>query len=79
MLSPLTSSAQDDTSVFGQSKQSESALIGIRYNLKQTPNRQPSGQNPNTYFDVISEFLNIGRGEGVLNSSYRPLYVINMA
>ena len=68
-----------DPSVFGHATEgeSESALVGIMYDLKQTDTRQPTKENPSTYFDVVSRFLTKGWDETVLNSYYRvsrPLY-----
>jgi hypothetical protein len=77
LLFPRSAAAQDDPSVFGHSQASESALIGIMYDLKQTPGHQSSGQNANTYFDVITDFLKNGWDESVFNRYYRvsrPLY-----
>ena len=65
-----------DLNIFGQSQQSEAALIGVMYDLKQTPTRQPMNPIP-TYYDVIDEFLAKGWSESVLNRFYRvsrPLF-----
>jgi hypothetical protein len=67
----------DPGSVFGRTQQSEAALIGIMYDLKQTPTHQPTPINPGTYFTVLDEFLKKGWDEAVLERYYRvsrPLY-----
>jgi len=67
----------DDPSVFGQSKQSEAALIGVLYDLKQTQDHKPTNVDPEVYSTVVDEFLSKGWDEGVLNRYYRvsrPLY-----
>ena len=61
---------EDDPSVFGHAEQSESALMGVMYDLKQTPARQPV-TNPEAYYDVIDEFLAKNWDEAVLNRFYR--------
>lgn len=69
--------AAADSSVFGSSTQSEAALIGVLYDLKQTQAHQPTNVDPETYTTVIDEFLSKGWDENVLNRYYRvsrPLY-----
>ncbi|HEY5791996.1 MAG TPA: hypothetical protein VIS74_01780 [Chthoniobacterales bacterium] len=69
--------AQEGESVFGRRESSESALIGIIYDLKQTQQRHPSEINPNNYSQVVEEFLRKNWDESVLNRyfrSARPLY-----
>jgi hypothetical protein len=73
----VASFADDESSVFGQSKQSEAALMGVLYDLKQTQARKPTNVDPETYSAVIDEFLSKGWDENVLNRYYRvskPLY-----
>jgi len=67
----------DDPNVFGEKTQSEAAMMGILYDLKQTQDRQPTNVDPGKYFGVIDEFLSKGWDENVLNHYYRvsrPLY-----
>jgi len=67
----------DDSSFFGQSKQSEAALIGVLYDLKQTQDHKPTNVDAGTYTTVLDEFLSKGWDEAVLNRYYRvskPLY-----
>ncbi len=75
---PISAARGDDAgSVFGQAQQSEAALIGIMYDLKQTPTHQPTPINPGTYFTVLDEFLRDHWDEAVLERYYRfsrPLY-----
>jgi len=76
-LGTLLSRADNDSSAFGQSKQSEAALIGVLYDLKQTQDHKPTNVDPAVYCTVIDEFLSKGWDETVLNRYYRvsrPLY-----
>ena len=69
--------AADDSAAFGQSTQSEAALMGVLYDLKQTQDHKPTNVDPDTYSKVVDEFLSQGWDESVLNRYYRvskPLY-----
>src|ERR1700677_40146 len=69
--------ADAQSSAFGSSTQSEAALVGVLYDLKQTQDHQPTSVDPETYTTVIDEFLSKGWDESVLNRYYRvsrPLY-----
>ena len=69
------SRADDSSSLFGNSQQSESALMGMMYDIKQM--EKNSGGTTNDYPTVIDEFLTKGWDEAVLNRFYRvsrPLY-----
>jgi hypothetical protein len=73
----MGAAADDPSSVFGQSKQSEAAFMGVLYDLKQTQDRKPTNVDPETYSAVIDEFLSQGWDESVLNRYYRvskPLF-----
>jgi hypothetical protein len=73
----LHAHADDASNVFGQSQQSEAAFIGVMYDLKQTPTRQPTTIDPNSYWTVLDEFLAKHWDESVLNRYYRvsrPLF-----
>jgi hypothetical protein len=73
----LPCAADADSSVFGKSTQSEAALIGVLYDLKQTQDHKPTNVDPETYSAVIDDFLSHGWDESVLNRYYRvskPLY-----
>jgi hypothetical protein len=61
----------DEAHPFGQSEASESALIGVLYDLKQTPDHKPTGMNFGNYFKVADEFLSKNWDESVLNRYYR--------
>ena len=65
-------------SVFGQSQESEAALIGVMYDLKQTQSHQPTNVNAATYYtDVLDIYLGNHWDESVLDKYYRvsrPLY-----
>lgn len=63
---------------FGSRERSESALIGIFYDLKQDQRGETKRVN---YFDVVAEFLNSDWDEGVLNDFYRvsrPLFATSV-
>lgn len=64
-------------SLFGSKEASETALIGILYDLKQNQSRQPMPMNTETFGKVIDEFISKGWDETVLNRYFRvarPLY-----
>jgi hypothetical protein len=66
----------DDSSVFGQSQQSEAALIGMMYDLKQFLPNQPTSLAVD-YSTVVENFLRENWDEAILNRYYRvsrPLY-----
>ena len=66
-----------DTDTFGQKNQSEAALMGILYDLKQSQDRQPTNVDANGYWKVLDEFFSKGWDETILNKYYRvsrPLY-----
>lgn len=69
--------AEDDTA-FGQSNRTGAALIGALYDLKQTPDRKPTGIDPGDgYSHVIDEFISKNWDEVVLNKFFqvsKPLY-----
>src|SRR5277367_6000387 len=72
---PCSGDAQ--SSAFGSSQESEAALIGVLYDLKQTQDHQSTNVDPETYTTVMDEFLSKGWDEKVLNRYYRvshPLY-----
>ena len=67
----------DESDVFGHQTQSEAALMGILYDLKQTQDRQPTNVTPATYFSVLDEFISKGWDESLLDGYYRvsrPIY-----
>jgi len=75
--SVLPCAGDTESSVFGQSKQSEAAFMGMLYDLKQTQDHKPTTVDPETYTTVLDEFLSQGWDESVLNRYYRvskPLY-----
>jgi len=66
-----------DSTVFGQETQSEAALVGVLYDLKQTQDHSTTNVDANTYSKVVQEFLVKNWDETVLNRYYRvskPLY-----
>jgi hypothetical protein len=65
------------SSVFGNSQQSEAAMMGILYDLKQTQDRKSTNVDPNTYTDVLDEYFLKNWDESVLEHYYRvskPLF-----
>ncbi len=69
--------ADSGESAFGQSLQSEAALMGVLYDLKQTQSHQPTNVDAETYSKVVDDFLSKGWDESVLERYYRvskPLY-----
>ncbi|MFZ4777343.1 MAG: hypothetical protein ACOYM3_18400 [Terrimicrobiaceae bacterium] len=69
--------ADPETSVFGSRQVSESALIGILYDLKQSQEKEPIHMDTETYGEIVDEFLSKGWDESVLNRYFRaarPLY-----
>jgi hypothetical protein len=71
------SARAEEKSVFGQGTQSEAALIGVLYDLKQTQDHKPTGVDPNTYSEVVGDYIAKGWDEAVLDVYYRvskPIY-----
>ena len=65
-----------EASAFGQ-VQSEAALMGMLYDLKQTQDHKPTTVDPGTYSNVVDDYLSRGWDESVLERYYRvsrPLY-----
>jgi len=71
MFPPLLYSQQADTSVFGTSKSTGGALVGILYDLKQTQAREKIQMGPNEYDKVVNEFLSSDWDESILNRHFR--------
>jgi hypothetical protein len=65
----------------GSSSESEAPLVGIFYDLKQTPDHKPSNVDPETYTTIIDDFLSQGWDDTVLNRYYRvsrPLHTTQL-
>ena len=76
LLPILPAHGDDDSNVFGQSQQSEAALIGIMYDIKQFLPNQPTALATD-YSTVVENFLRENWDESILNRYYRvsrPLY-----
>ena len=76
LYATAVTSAQNagETSYFGSLNRSETALIGILYDLKQDQKHQPKNVN---YSTLVGSFIRNGWDEGILNEFYRatrPLY-----
>lgn len=64
-------------SVFGSTTRSESALIGILYDLKQTQAHEQTGMRREKYLEIFARFVDTDWDEAILNRYYRvtrPLY-----
>ena len=76
-LSGAGRACADNEDVFGQTKQSEAAFMGVLYDLKQTQDHKPTNVDPETYTTVLDEYLSKGWDESVLDRYYRvskPLF-----
>lgn len=77
--SPALPAAEE--SLFGSREESEAALIGILYDLKQDQDRKSKQMDIRSFHQVIDEFLSKGWDESVLNRYYRvtrPLYATQL-
>ncbi len=63
--------SQETDSLFGEAANSEGALIGILYDFKQSQRREPIDMNPGRFLEKVSEFIDSGWDEGVLNDYFR--------
>ena len=69
--------ATDASAFFGKDTTSEAALMGIFYDLKQTPQRTATGVDVSSYVTVLDDFVSKGLSEEVMNQYYRtskPVY-----
>lgn len=77
-LVPLRAQEPEPESAFGSSKKTSGSMLGIFYDLKQNPKRQPYPYpQPSDSFKLLGEFLDSGWDENVLNRYFRatrPLY-----
>lgn len=55
----------------GEVQAGQSALLGTLYDLKQDPQRRPTGVDPGDFITIVSEFIRSGWDERVLNRYYR--------
>ncbi len=82
LLCNLTvATAEPSSSSSSSSNDSEAPLIGIFYDLKQTPDHKPTNVDPETYTTIIDDFLSQGWDESVLNRYYRvskPLHTTQL-
>ncbi len=63
--------------LFGFRERSGGSLVGTFYDLKQTPDRQPTGMDPGKYGEILADFIMHGFRGKVLEKFYRapePLY-----
>jgi len=63
--------AEDQESMFGSSKRTAGALIGILYDFKQTQKREPLPIDRAFFEKSIAQFVDNGYDEGLLNKYYR--------
>ena len=74
LLARMPAAEGDKASIFGSRAQSDAGLIGIIYDLKQTPKRTPIEED---YTKVAKDFLDSNWDESVLNRFFRavqPIY-----
>lgn len=62
--------AESDT-MFGSSKRTAGALIGILYDFKQDQKRQPMPMDRDTFEKAVAQFVESGYDEGLINKYYR--------
>jgi len=73
--------AKDKIETFGSTERSESALIGILYDLKQNQKREPVPMEQKSFLEILARFIDDGWDEGILNKYYRvshPLYATEL-
>lgn len=63
--------AADSDSMFGSSKRTAGALIGILYDFKQNQKREKLPTDRNTFEKSVTQFVESGYDEGGLNKFYR--------
>lgn len=63
--------AQDQKSMFGSTKRTAGALIGILYDFKQDQKRQPVPMERAFFERSVAQFVDDGYDEGLLNKYYR--------
>ncbi|NJK91525.1 MAG: hypothetical protein HC904_06700 [Blastochloris sp.] len=77
LIGGLMAQGRAQESGFGVREKSETALIGILYDFKQTQKRVKTSVDTRSYAQIVDNFLSKGWDEGVLNGYYRvtqPLY-----
>jgi hypothetical protein len=71
-----SSTRAEKDNAFGFKEVREGALIGILYDFKQTPAREPIEMNLRKYYATIENFMNSGWDEGELRDFYRSTKAI---
>ncbi|MGH8046225.1 MAG: hypothetical protein ACREKL_03180 [Chthoniobacterales bacterium] len=61
----------DKDSMFGSSKRTAGALIGILYDFKQNQKRQKIDMDKDTFEHSVAQFVDSGWDEGLINKYYR--------
>ncbi len=61
----------DANTLFGSAKRSAGALIGILYDFKQDQKRQPIPMDRHIFQELVTQFIDNGWDEGMLNKYYR--------
>jgi hypothetical protein len=62
---------RDTDSMFGSSKRTAGALIGILYDFKQDQKRQKIDMDRDTFEHSVAQFVDSGWDEGLINKYYR--------
>lgn len=70
LISPFAR-AEDQDSMFGSSKRTAGALIGILYDFKQDQKRQKNEMDRDMFERSVAQFVDNGYDEGLLNKYYR--------
>ena len=72
---------QGSGSGFGSSTGGDNQLVGYLYDLKQTPDRKPTGMTPQNYHQILMRFARAGWDESILAPYYKsskPLYTTHI-
>lgn len=69
LISPIH--AADNESMFGSSKRTAGALIGILYDFKQDQKRQTMPMDRKVFEKSVAQFVDSGYDEGLINKYYR--------
>ncbi len=71
LSAPCGTRAADEDSMFGSSTRTAGALIGILYDFKQDQKRQPVPMERILFERSVTQFIESGYDEGLLNKFYR--------
>jgi hypothetical protein len=71
LAAPVHAADNDKDSMFGSSKRTAGALIGILYDFKQDQKRQKVPMDRDTFEHSVAAFVDAGWDEGLINKYYR--------